>query len=512
MNEDPAKRASTPSPKGATPDDFKYWAFISYSSQDAAWAAWLHRKLERYRLPKRLRGRSTRYGPVPARLYPSFRDREELPTSSNLSATITEALRASRALVVICSPDAADSKWVDQEVRTFRDLGRGDRISCFVVRGSPDAKPGAPERCFCPALTGPRDDPGSDEPLAADARRDGDGKSGAFLKLVAGLVGVDYGELRDRERSRRRARAVAGSFIVAAALLLSAWAAEQFAPPKIVDGPSGVLLMPFDATEDHVAFMQVAAPGDADTSRVPVATHWTFWGDHGALLADVFVCLGDRGSVILDPASVSSSGPHGNRFGPVFDLTGERGMAIVTAYEAAPNAIGCAPTSPPRLLDGRLVGEWRIFNVAIGYTWRNQAVRLAHGALPPASSSLDRLIFQTPDPTRVDDGRLVLLGVEEGAGPGELGRLELGPTRASVCCEATYLENIGRELEIPGFCIRTAQFMSFFGPAGLFHPRTIVSSSGAIKLLDCRSEGEGSGLGEGRFLHGFIHTSVGGFG
>ena len=47
---------------------FKYRAFISYSHADEKWARWLHRSLETYRVPRRLVGQKTQFGPVPARL------------------------------------------------------------------------------------------------------------------------------------------------------------------------------------------------------------------------------------------------------------------------------------------------------------------------------------------------------------------------------------------------------------------------------------------------------------
>ena len=42
------------------------------------------------------------------------------------------------------------------------------------------------------------------EPLAADARREGDGRERAFLKLVAGLLGIGYDALARREAQRRQ--------------------------------------------------------------------------------------------------------------------------------------------------------------------------------------------------------------------------------------------------------------------------------------------------------------------
>jgi tetratricopeptide (TPR) repeat protein len=107
-----------------------------------------------------------------------FRDRDELPTAGDLSSTIREALSESDALIVICSPAAARSQWVDAEVRAFMAQGRTDRIFCFIVEGDP-----AVDNCLSPATI-----EDGRIPLAADARPEGDGKDRAFLKLVAGMT------------------------------------------------------------------------------------------------------------------------------------------------------------------------------------------------------------------------------------------------------------------------------------------------------------------------------------
>ena len=87
--------------------EFKYRAFISYSHADEEWAKWLHKALETYRVPKHLVGRETDAGPVPERLAPIFRDRDELATATNLGETLTRALTQSANQIVICSPAAA---------------------------------------------------------------------------------------------------------------------------------------------------------------------------------------------------------------------------------------------------------------------------------------------------------------------------------------------------------------------------------------------------------------------
>ncbi len=197
-----------------------YKAFISYSHQDEAWARWLQRSLENYRVPKRLVGSSGSFGVIPSRLLPIFRDREDLSSAADLSATIRDELAASETLVVICSPASAQSRWVNEEVRYFRQLGREDRIFALIVAGDPQATD-AGQQCFPPALTR-REQGGRFEPLAADARRYADGKALSKLKLVAGILGIRLDELRRRDAQRRRNTWLVSSAVVALVLLLTA--------------------------------------------------------------------------------------------------------------------------------------------------------------------------------------------------------------------------------------------------------------------------------------------------
>ena len=117
----------------------KYWAFLSYSHQDAKVCEWLHQSLESFRVPKRLIGRDSREGRIEARLFPVFRDRDELPGSSELGKNLTEALAQSRYLIVICSPAAARSRWVNEEIRQFKMMGGEGRILALITDGEPNA-------------------------------------------------------------------------------------------------------------------------------------------------------------------------------------------------------------------------------------------------------------------------------------------------------------------------------------------------------------------------------------
>lgn len=210
----------------------RYRAFVSYSHDDARVAAWLHRSLENYRVPKRLRGTAGEFGPIPDRLHPIFRDREELASSGDLGARVRDALAASNALILVCSPQAAQSRWVNDEVLAFQRQSNGARVYCLIVSGEPNS--GDDRECFPPALrldttTRDRSESGKVEPIAADLRPGKDGKALAKLKLVAGLLGIGLDDLRRREAQRRHRRmfaiAVASMSGMALALILAttAW-------------------------------------------------------------------------------------------------------------------------------------------------------------------------------------------------------------------------------------------------------------------------------------------------
>jgi tetratricopeptide (TPR) repeat protein len=202
---------------GAAARAYAYRAFISYSHRDQAFVKRLHRALESHRLPPKLVGKLTPLGKVPRRLGRIFRDREELPASADLGRELREAIRQSMFLIVVCSPSSARSEWVNQEILQFkREHGEG-RVLALVVDGEPNASesPGREhEECF------PRNlrfrigadgelSPTPAEPIAADIRREADGRRLATQKLVAGLTGLKLDELVKRETQRRVQRMAA---------------------------------------------------------------------------------------------------------------------------------------------------------------------------------------------------------------------------------------------------------------------------------------------------------------
>jgi len=247
-------------------NELRYKAYISYSHQDEHLAAWLHRALESYRVPRRLVESSGQFGAVPARLTPVFRDRDDLSSATDLSEKIKTALTESESLVVICSPAARQSRWVNEEIRQFRVLGRGERIVCVIVDGDPQSDDPA-LACFPPALL--EDETGMlHEPLAADIRKWADGKTLAKLKLVAGILGIRLDELRQRDLHRKRKlQALAGLVVMAVlTLVLTAFQARvaeqeaRHAQQRDRENAENMLSQFIEATEslDQVADLQTS--------------------------------------------------------------------------------------------------------------------------------------------------------------------------------------------------------------------------------------------------------------
>jgi tetratricopeptide (TPR) repeat protein len=192
----------------------RYYAFLSYSHKDKELADWLHRELERFRVPRALAGRLTANGVVPKRLTPIFRDEHDLAATGDLGGEIKATLAASQFLIVLCSPTAAVSRWTNAEIEWFKHSHDENCVLAAVVSGEPFASEIAGregEECFPPALRQKYDRRGRPtskraEPLAADLRGTDEERRVGFLKLVAGMLGVGLDELVQRETTRKHRR------------------------------------------------------------------------------------------------------------------------------------------------------------------------------------------------------------------------------------------------------------------------------------------------------------------
>lgn len=196
-----------------------YIAFISYRHLplEMATAKKLHKRIERYVIPRELRSGTKKPGLV-------FRDQDELPISSNLSENIQQALDCSQFLIVICTPETAKSLWVQREISYFLEHHDRDHVLAVLADGTP-------ETAFPPQLTELRSAEGElfdqIEPLAANIVADSAAKRARLfriesLRILASLIGCPFDALYKREqRFRRRRIAVALSVaaLVAAAFI-----------------------------------------------------------------------------------------------------------------------------------------------------------------------------------------------------------------------------------------------------------------------------------------------------
>ena len=127
--------------------EFKYFAFISYSSKDVEWGKRVQRKLENYRMPATL---CSEHGWERTPIKPIFFAPTDIQPGG-LTEELQERLKASRNLIVICSPNSARSEWVGKEIEYFHQLGRTKQIHFFIVEGQPHS--GNPDtECFNPIV------------------------------------------------------------------------------------------------------------------------------------------------------------------------------------------------------------------------------------------------------------------------------------------------------------------------------------------------------------------------
>lgn len=196
---------------------FKYFAFISYSRRDSAFAVRLQKFLTAFHLPSRL---CKQYPNKPRHLRPIYRDVTDLGVD-NLNAGLEHGLRNSRYLIVICSPHSAapnaDGKnWINEEVRTFLSLAEENKtrvIPVLLRRKSGQAV----KDCLPAAIQ-------ELELLAADVAVKGEKR--VFSDVAAKMLALEPDELWNwwqRARRRRICVAAAAALTLCSAALWLAW-------------------------------------------------------------------------------------------------------------------------------------------------------------------------------------------------------------------------------------------------------------------------------------------------
>ena len=203
----------------------KYYAFISYNSKDFEWGKRVQWKLEHYRMPAKL---CREYGWKRNPINPVFFAPTDIQPGG-LSEELQERLRASRNLIVICSPNSAKSEWVGKEVEFFHQLGRTKEIHFFIVDGEPHS--GNPDtECFNDKI----DELGLPEILGANIheriyRWPWLNNERAYVQLISKLLGVEFDAIWRRHRRLLIQRAIAWTIgaVVVLVALFGVWKANQ---------------------------------------------------------------------------------------------------------------------------------------------------------------------------------------------------------------------------------------------------------------------------------------------
>ncbi len=192
-------------------EEKKYFAFISYSHKDKDAAKKLQNFIQGYKIPAKLEDRPD----LPKRIGRVFRDEDEL-VGDELTPQIEEALRQSRYLIVVCSPNSAKSKYVDEEIEYFKSLGGETKILPYIIAGKATTDED-PDCCYAPAL---RENQKKHQIVGGDAQENG--AEAASVKLIAGMLKLEFNTLYDRFRkAEKRKRNIVITAITAFALLMA---------------------------------------------------------------------------------------------------------------------------------------------------------------------------------------------------------------------------------------------------------------------------------------------------
>lgn len=214
--------------------EYKYFAFISFQNADAREAVRLQHAIERYRLPAVLCREDKS---IPKRITPLYCYINDMHAGEELMMELKSRMEQSRYLIVVCSPNAAKSTYINSGIDYFVSLGRRDSIIPVIVEGVPYS--GNPEtECFPEALRRhfPKDtDPLKDHSIlgintheaGVSSRRKAYDR--AMLMVVARMLQLDFDGLLLRDKQRRIKRNILLSIatvLVAAALSLTAYLSQ----------------------------------------------------------------------------------------------------------------------------------------------------------------------------------------------------------------------------------------------------------------------------------------------
>ncbi len=190
--------------------------FISYKHEDKEFAARLQKTLSRYKPPVGI--------DAPRRTFKVFLDESDMAGVEYYDA-IDKALRGSAKLIVICSPEARNSDYINDEIQRFINYKDAKSIIPVIIRGIPNneaTEDNQDKQAFpsalCDALK---------MPLAVDYRgyngktnKLNSGKyKNEWYKLLADILNAEREDIEQREQKRFRQRLIVATSLASVVII-----------------------------------------------------------------------------------------------------------------------------------------------------------------------------------------------------------------------------------------------------------------------------------------------------
>ena len=290
-----------------------YNAFISYrhAELDSKVAEHVQRSLEHFHIPHAIRKKTGK-----KKIERIFRDKDELPITSDLTDTISNALEKADYLIVICSHNTCESIWVEREINFFLKNHSKNKILTVLADGEPtEVIPKIlqqDERVV-------KDEDGTErtikvniEPLSCDYRMPlNKAKKLELPRLAAALIGCSYDELVRRQRAYRTKQIIVVSAVIAAAAIVfggymyrSKLKVDQALRQSLIDqnrylAIQSDMLLEDDHRLDAIHLALAALPEDLN--------------DEGAVTGEAMAALATATNAYVTQ--------HGSNVGPVWNYT-----------------------------------------------------------------------------------------------------------------------------------------------------------------------------------------------
>ena len=196
--------------------------FISYSRKDIDFARAIEKALKNYIPPKEL--------PVPKRRLVVFRDEEDF-TGVEYNQSLRSHLEKSKKMLVICSPNARASDFVNEEIQLFAEIRGIQNIIPVHLSGIPNNEVSSHKnenlKAFPKSLTNimPMPLAASFPDFESAKTRPNKGiYEGAWYTVLANFYGISRRDVEQRERKRKNRQIWVGTAFVASIIVVLSFA------------------------------------------------------------------------------------------------------------------------------------------------------------------------------------------------------------------------------------------------------------------------------------------------